>query len=1032
MRLHRLEVQALQAFAEREEVDFDALGAAGLFLLHGDTGAGKTTLLDAVCFAFYGRLPGARGKDARERSDHAGAGLRTQVVLEATLRGERLRITRTPKQERPKRRGTGTTEEGATVHLERLDAGVWCTLTTRHDEAAHELDRLLGMSREQFCQVVLLPQGEFATFLRADSDTRWEVLERLFATERFGVAEDVLTRRRKAAGAELEAARGAVRDVAQRLCQEIGCDAEEAWDDEPAALAPWLQERRVGAEASLITAASVCDDASTARALTDAELRAADARAQGARRHAEAVAEVARFAARRPARDAAAAELFAAREAASVAPLLEDDDRLRARVAEAEQAAATALGALERQSGVGGADGADAADGLLPAGDDRGWRGTTGADDPDRFGCPAAGPQAAPGGPDRLRQVAAALRARAGEVGAFAPAEATLGARLAQLVAEEGHASVARAHAAHAQEALTRGPARREQLTRDYDAARAAAASLADRVTAAQEAHRRREAAGARDRLQRELAEAEAGQSTAVAAAQDARETWLDVRQARLDGMAAELARGLVDGEPCLVCGAAEHPTPAMGDGPVVDADAERVARAAHEAAEAGVRSLVVRLGAVREALAAATALAGTTGRGELTAAATAAERARDAAQRDAMGVEECAAAIMAFDEEHSGLRARRDAAAETAAAATARATAWRKELDSDRVRLGALLDGAADVRTRVDALREAAARREAAADALSASAAARHTADEARARLLEAARAAGFTDLAAARAAVRGGEECAELEERLRAFDDGLAARRGVVADPVLQAAAAAHVADLDALRAALRAADAALAQAERDHEVARRHERGLRRLARQLAAALEALAPVAARAKQVRELAFLIDGSAAANRKRMRLSAYVLAARLEEIAAAATVRLASMTGGRYTLEHSDAGAKGQKRGGLDLRVVDGWTGRSRHPSTLSGGETFLASLALALGLADVVEAESGGARLETLFVDEGFGSLDPTALDMVLDVLDRLRDGGRAVGIVSHVGELRQRIPTQLHVVKGRAGSHVRALPA
>jgi len=266
MRLHRLEVQALQAFGAREEVDFDALGAAGLFLLHGDTGAGKTTLLDAVCFAFYGRLPGARGKDARERSDHAEAGLRTRVVLEATLRGERLRITRTPKQERPKRRGTGTTEEGATVHLERLDAGAWRTLATRHDEAAHELDRLLGMSREQFCQVVLLPQGEFATFLRADSDTRWEVLERLFATERFSVAEDVLTRRRKAAGAELEAARGAVRDVAQRLCQETGCDADEQWEEKPAALASWLQERLVGAEASLITAASVCDSASGARA----------------------------------------------------------------------------------------------------------------------------------------------------------------------------------------------------------------------------------------------------------------------------------------------------------------------------------------------------------------------------------------------------------------------------------------------------------------------------------------------------------------------------------------------------------------------------------------------------------------------------------------------------------------------------------------------------------------------------------------------------------------------------------------------
>jgi len=986
VRLHRLEVQALQAFAAREEVDFDALGAAGLFLLHGDTGAGKTTLLDAICFAFYGRLPGARGKDARERSDHAATEVRTQVVLEATLRGERLRITRTPKQERPKRRGTGTTEEAATVHIERLDGSKWHTLATRHEEAAHELDRLLGMSREQFCQVVLLPQGEFATFLRADSDTRWEVLERLFATERFSLAEDVLTRRRKEAGVALEAARQTVRGVAQRLCQASDCEAEPDWEDDPAALAPWLQERLVGAEASLITAASVCADASAARTAADSALRGADERAARARRHAEAVVAVARFEARRPERDAAAAELFAAREAAAVAPLFEDGDRLAVRAGAAERAAVSALGEL----------------GLLA------------------------------GEPDRLRQEAAGLRAQAGEVGALAPVEAELAARSALLAQEDGRASATTAEAARAQEQLRQGPSRREQLTRAYDAARAASASLADRVAAAQEAHRRREAAGERDRLEGELERVAAQRGTSIQGALAAREGWLDVRQARLDGMAAELARALADGEPCLVCGATEHPAPAAGDGVGIDAEAERSAQQAHEAADAEVRALEERLAAVRSALAAATAVAGVAGREELVRAADAADHARDVARRASMELEACTAAVMSFDDEQAGVAARRVVAAEAAAAATARAAAWREELAADSERLRAALGGAADVRARVAQLRAAAATRETAADALNTAAAARDAAEQARARVLDAARAAGFADLPAARAAVRATEQCTQLEERLRSFDDGLAERRGLVADPELRAAAAAQDADSDALRAEARAAAEAQAQAERDHEVARRHEQALRRLERQLADALAALAPVAERARQVRELAYLVDGSAAANRKRMRLSAYVLAARLEEIAAAATVRLLAMTDGRYEIEHSDLGARGQKRGGLDLRILDGHTGRPRHPSTLSGGETFLASLALALGLADVVEAESGGARLEMLFVDEGFGSLDPSYLDMVLDILDRLRDGGRAVGIVSHVGELRQRVPTQLHVVKGRAGSHVQQLLA
>ncbi len=996
MRLHRLTVQALQAFGGSEEVDFDALGAGGLFLLHGDTGAGKTTLLDAICFAFYGRLPGARGRDARERSDHADAALQTRVVLEATLRGERLRLTRTPRQERPKRRGAGTTEEAASVLVERRDAHGWRTLATRHEEAAEELDRLLGMSREQFCQVVLLPQGEFATFLRADSDARWEVLERLFATQRFGVAEEVLTRRRKAAQVELEVARGVVRDVAQRLCEAVGCEAAPDWEHDPESLAGWLQERRVSAAASLFTAQDVCERATGARVAAETALRAAEERAARARRHAEAVAAVAELDARRPDYDDAAAELFAARMALGVLPLLEDADRRGAEAARAERLAGDAVAAL--------------------------------ASEPS-----AAAAASAEGAPQRLRQEAAALRDRAGAVGELAATEEELAARRARIAAEERTAATAQADATTLQERLGSGPARSEELTGAYDAARAAATELPGRVAAAREAHRRLEAADARDRHVEEHDRLVALRSSAVERAHAARRHHLDVREARLDGMAAELAHGLVAGEACLVCGATEHPAPAAAAGTGVDADAERAAADAQEAAESRLRSLIERLTAVGEALAAERAVAGAAGRAQLVHAAESADRARDAARRASMEVAACAEALQAFTTEQQGLAARRTAAAAAAAAAEARVAAWRVELDDDRDRLLRALDGASNVRQRVTALREAAGRRERAADAIAAAAGARVAAGQARGRVVDAARAAGFPDLVAAREAVRPLEHCAALEERLRRFDDGLAERRGLVADPELRAAAAAPPVALEPLRAATRAAREAEARAERDHEVAARHAAALGRLEAQLDAALEALAPVAEAARRVRELATLVDGSAAANAKRMRLSAYVLAARLEEIAAAATLRLQALTDGRYAIEHSDAGARGQKRGGLDLRVVDGWTGRSRHPSTLSGGETFQASLALALGLADVVSAESGGARMETLFVDEGFGSLDPASLDRALDVLDRLRDGGRAVGIVSHVGELRQRIPTQLHVVKGRAGSHVhRPAPA
>ncbi|MFZ2514465.1 MAG: SbcC/MukB-like Walker B domain-containing protein, partial [Candidatus Lutibacillus vidarii] len=173
---------------------------------------------------------------------------------------------------------------------------------------------------------------------------------------------------------------------------------------------------------------------------------------------------------------------------------------------------------------------------------------------------------------------------------------------------------------------------------------------------------------------------------------------------------------------------------------------------------------------------------------------------------------------------------------------------------------------------------------------------------------------------------------------------------------------------------------------------------------------------------------LADACTGVGTENTRRMPLSAYVLAGRLERVVELANERLARMGDGRYLLEHSDDLAARGAKSGLGLRVVDRWTGSTRDPASLSGGETFMASVALALGLADAVRAESGGVDLQTLFVDEGFGSLDDDSLDQVMDVLDGLRDGGRSVGIVSHVPELRQRIPAQVVVTKSETGSSVR----
>ncbi|MDQ3451001.1 MAG: SMC family ATPase, partial [Actinomycetota bacterium] len=205
MRLHRLAVTAFGPFRDEQVVDFEALSATGLFLLTGDTGAGKSSVLDAVAYALYGRVAGSRASATRIRSDHADPDHPTTVELDLSLRGQRFRVSRAPEWERRKVRGSGTTKQPAKVALERFAVGQWELVSNRADEVGHELGELLGMNHQQFCQVVLLPQGDFAQFLRADAETRKRLLERLFGTERFSAVEGWLVERRRERGQELSA-----------------------------------------------------------------------------------------------------------------------------------------------------------------------------------------------------------------------------------------------------------------------------------------------------------------------------------------------------------------------------------------------------------------------------------------------------------------------------------------------------------------------------------------------------------------------------------------------------------------------------------------------------------------------------------------------------------------------------------------------------------------------------------------------------------------------------------------------------------
>ncbi|MDO0928782.1 SMC family ATPase [Streptomyces sp. TG1A-8] len=992
MRLHRLDVTAFGPFGGRQTVGFDALSAAGLFLLHGPTGAGKTSVLDAVCYALYGSVPGARqsGQGGALRSDHAAPGTRTEVRLELTVAGRRLEVTRQPPWERPKKRGTGTTLDKAQTWLREYDAAAraWKDLSRSHQEVGEEITQLLGMSREQFCQVVLLPQGDFARFLRADAEARGRLLGRLFDTQRFADVEKRLAERRRTTEARVREGDAALLADAHRMQQAAG-DAMELPGTAPGE--PGL------AEAVLAAAAIARSTARERLAVAHCRLAAAESHRAAARRALDEVRELARLQARftearqraEHLRERAAAHRAArermerGRSAEAVAPALE----LRA---DAEEAHRRAAGAEAR------------ARALLPQ---------------SFAGAGAAG-------------LAAAARRAAEELGGLASARRAE-RRLAELVQERaGLDRQERADEDALREAdawLADWDATRTALRARVESAQEAAARAEQLAVQREPARRRLDAARTRDELAAGIEEARHRALASGQRAVVARAHWLDLKEQRLSGIAAELAAHLSDGEPCAVCGATEHPAPARRVAGHVGREAEEEALDAARRADERHTEDERRLGALREALAAATAEAGDAPTARLAAEHDELEREHTRARRDASALHAAHEELRHAEQERERRLADRQQAAVRAASRLARRDTLEREQAGLEAELAEARGTAGSVAARAAQLERDAALFGDAADAVRAAGDAARLLKDADARLADAAYRAGFDTPRAAADALLDDADRRELQRRLDAWQAEEAAVRAVLAEAGTAAAAQQPPADPAAAERTAAEAERRLREAASARDAAARCCAELDRLSARAAQGVRRLAPLREEYDRVARLAALTAGTSADNERRMRLEAYVLAARLEQVAAAASVRLQRMSSGRYTLVHSDD-RTGRGRSGLGLHVVDAWTGRERDTSTLSGGETFFASLALALGLADVVTDEAGGVRLDTLFIDEGFGSLDNQTLDEVLDVLDSLRERDRSVGIVSHVADLRRRVHAQLEVVKGRSGSSLR----
>ncbi|MGW7488189.1 AAA family ATPase [Streptomyces sp. NPDC054786] len=1073
MRLHRLSVTAFGPFGGTQTIDFDLLSRDGLFLLHGPTGAGKTSVLDAVCFALYGSVPGARQSGQALRSDLADPLTLTEVVLELTVAERRLEITRLPEQPRPKKRGSGTTKEKAQSRLREFvpagadaggaadgdgpadgSGGHWKALSRSHQEIGEEIGQLLGMSKEQFCQVVLLPQGDFARFLRADAEARSRLLGRLFDTRRFAALEEQLNARRKAAADTVMAGDERLLALAHRMAQAAGESADLADPSVPAPdrAAPGAPARGRGAAAA--GGRGRASATATARATVPGQAGPVEGGGRGGPARtaagedpaapgpgepgfAEAVlvrAAVARVSARERlavAHGAVHAAEAAEHQAARRWEEARERDRLQQRYADARRRAARLdARAEERERTRARLERARAAAEVAPALAlrDAAWHELDAAQRAERQARSPLPSALADAEGDQLTSVERQLREDLGSLGAARRAE-----RRAADISRE-RSGLDREARADEQTLLDAaewlaawGEAQHAHQQRIETAQEAAtrAEQLGARIEPAAE---RWEAARRRDRLDADVRSAQGELLAARERSAAAREHWLDLKDRRLRGIAAELADGLRDGQACAVCGATEHPEPARPGAGHVDRTAEEAALEAHRRAEEARQQTEAHCQSAKEALAAAAATAGDTPAGEL--AAQVEELRADFARAHALGADLHAAreALGRAEREYERRRAEQQQAERRAAARTSH----REALDRERAALEEELTRARgdcpSVADRAARLERQVALLGAAAEAARTAGACAQRLKDADAGLSDAAYRAGFDTPQAAAEALLRDDEWRVLQQRLDDWQAESAAVEAELVDPETAAAAALPPADPAAAQTAHQTAAARLRTASATHAAARDRCTELDRLSADADDDARALAPLRAAHDRVARLAALASGTSTENERRMRLESYVLAARLEQVAAAATARLHRMSAGRYTLVHSDERAGGARRSGLGLHVIDAWTGRERDTSSLSGGETFFASLALALGLADVVTDEAGGTRLDTLFIDEGFGSLDEQTLDEVLDVLDSLRERDRSVGIVSHVADLKARIPAQLEVVKDRSGSTVR----
>jgi exonuclease SbcC len=1004
-------MEAFGPYAGRQELNFEELGDNRLFLIHGPTGGGKTTLLDAISFALYGESSGDDRDGEGFRSDLADPKLETRVTLDFRVGDKRYRVSRTPRQERSKQRGEGTTVTQPSAKLWTIDdAGAERDLlASKNKDVATEVANILGFKGDQFRQVIMLPQGKFRQLLLAKSQDREDILAALFDTKVFRRIEDALKSRASQLKDQIE---GLQRDE-RTLLETQGCETreeletlrvttKEAIDD----LAPKLKELKT-AEASAHTALAKAEQLEAkfkALAIHQATLAELDAKAEEINvKRSQLDAAV---------RAAGLEDVFAHTSTAN-------DEATGAQVLHKE-----AQGALEgAKEALGEAkQRLDSAKATEPEKKTLESKRTNLESYREQLGVL-----------DQAREKAGAAKTVAGEKKGLAEQLETQLHELRKTESEtkreyETNITLAKDIGGldsriHVLETRIKS---RTELASVVGKKRVAESSLADG--------------------QEKLGATERTLSTA-------RTKLGDLERARLHGQASVLATKLVDGEPCLVCGSVEHPAPAESaehiptDQDVEDAvEAVKIAEASHdsvkqECAEAQTELAVQTESekSLREALGDAADKPLT----DLEAALSDVQQEKTDEKERAFRATELKKSLeqSAKDiEEVQGKHETACAELRTAEGELSAASGGLKQAETavpEQYREpGTLEEAIAALTTQIKALEtELSAASEAHSGALTANATATSNANNAKTALgkvLEKQKTqasqwqgrladANFESEQAFLDARLDESARKALEAELSEFDSARKEATTLLRQAKEQTKRLERP-NIDALTEAHQLAKDAREEADGILLGHKQKLETLDELRKKLSERDKGLEDAEATYGIVGNLARVAQGK---NAKKMSFQRFVLAALLDDVLISASEWLHRMSKGRYRLLRATGQKDARAAGGLDLDVEDAYTGKTRHVSSLSGGESFQAALALALGLADTVQSLTGGVHLDTVFVDEGFGSLDPESLDLAINTLIDLQQSGRLVGVISHVADLKERIDVRLQVTAGKGGS-------